>query len=166
VNLRFILLASCLVVPACGSTILTLSGPQYRPREPSCEIRVFTTPPVSGFIEIATIDVRSGAYRSNSYTRIDDFKDEIRPYVCRAGGDAAIGYANGEGRYITASVLKRVTVPNMAPSSQPVFSAAPVNNFGCHFDTQCKGDRVCVRGVCVDPVPRTSAATTTVPPSQ
>lgn len=31
-------------------------------------------------------------------------------------------------------------------------AAAPVQS-GCQYDAQCKGDRVCVKGECVDPAP-------------
>lgn len=41
-----------------------------------------------------------------------------------------------------------------APPSQPVAgdSNAPAAG-GCQYDTQCKGDRVCVNGACVAPAP-------------
>jgi len=61
-----------------------------------------------------------------------------------SGGDAAIAYANGYGYYIKATVLKGTGRP--APVS---LTSAPSG--GCTYDTQCKGDRVCVAGACVDP---------------
>lgn len=41
-----------------------------------------------------------------------------------------------------------------APQPQPTVPAAPTPPpaEGCKFDTQCKGDRVCQKGECVDPV--------------
>ena len=32
-------------------------------------------------------------------------------------------------------------------------SAVPAVSSGCQYDTQCKGDRICRNGMCVDPTP-------------
>jgi hypothetical protein len=135
---------------ACGSTSMTPTSAEQKPREENCEFEVFTVPPPSGYVEVATIDVSPGAYGDNMHTEISDLKTEIRPYVCQAGGDAAFAMANGHGIYIKATVLKR---------SQQAVSAAPTKaqSDGCRYDTQCKGDRICVDGGCVDPKPQASA---------
>jgi len=165
---------SILGIAGCGSTNMTPTGPEQKPREATCEFRIFTTAP-EGYAEVAAIDVTPGAYGQNQFTDIADFKEEIRPSVCRAGGDAAIAYANGLGMYIKATVLKKVasdkthaetqtskhgveSAPVTAPNTDP--SAA-----GCHYDTQCKGDRVCVKGECVDPAPTRAGAATTAGPT-
>ena len=67
----------------------------------------------------------------------------MTPYVCHLGGDAAVAWANGYGMYMKASVLKR----SAAASGPTPNRASP----GCQFDTQCKGERVCVKGECVSP---------------
>jgi hypothetical protein len=36
-------------------------------------------------------------------------------------------------------------------SSTPGESAGSSSSRGCKYDTQCKGDRICVRGACADP---------------
>jgi len=143
-----------ILLGGCGSTKMATTGPKYPARPPSCEFQILTAAPASGFVEVAAIDVNWGAYGSNSYRDLTDFKNEIRPYVCSAGGDAAIAYANGYGLYIKATVLKAVEAPQgaEAPTSK---GADPVqaNDTGCHYDTQCKGDRICVQGTCTAPTP-------------
>ena len=131
---------------ACGSVTMTPSR-EVPPREPGCDFEILTAPPAFGYYEVAVIDVQG-----KGNTEIDEFKNEIRPYVCEAGGDAAWALANGAGVYIKATVLLRAKrVP-----PQPV--AAPVPSEGCQFDTQCKGDRICVAGECRDPQPSSAPA--------
>ena len=45
------------------------------------------------------------------------------------------------------------TASAAAPAASSQGAAAPAH--GCQFDTQCKGDRVCVKGEGVDPAPTT-----------
>jgi hypothetical protein len=127
------------LLTACGSTTLTKSGPPVVPREPNCEFAIYTTEP-AGHAEVGSIDVTPGAYATNVYKNLEDFKEAIRPHVCAAGGDAAIAWANGYGMYIKATVLKET-------SQQPV----PAKPTGCQYDSQCKGDRICEHGSCVSP---------------
>ncbi len=128
---------------------------------------MFTTPPATGFVEIAAIDVKPGGYGTNMYTDAGGFKDKIRPYVCQAGGDAAIAYANGYGMYIKATVLKAVASPQPEPNAlaavDPSQPPPPSAEAGCHFDTQCKGDRICVNGGCVAPTGAPTPAAATPP---
>ena len=136
----------------CGvETSLTRTGPKLPARPENCEFEMLTAAPSGGFIEIGTLDLTAGGT-----TNLGEFRNGIRPKVCRAGGDAAIAMANGYGIYIKATVLKRVDGPPppvtgaagpVMPPSQP----PPPPASGCSFDTQCKGDRVCVQGACVDP---------------
>lgn len=133
-----IALAGTLV--ACGSTSLTRTGPPQAARASNCEFQVLTAPPNGDYVEVGTVDVSGSSVSDNLST----FKKEIRESVCAAGGDAAIAYANGYGYYIKATVLKGTGRP--APVS---LTSAPSG--GCTYDTQCKGDRVCVAGACVDP---------------
>jgi hypothetical protein len=169
-NPRLVALLTLFVsLSACAdSTALTRTGPEYPPRDPSCDFLAFAAYPGTGFTEIGTIDVEPKSWAP--FIRIDDFKEEIRPYVCQAGGDAVIAYVNGKGWYIKAVVLKQVAAP-AEPSAQtraPVPAApapplAPGPAAGCQYDTQCKGDRVCTSGVCVDPVPAPAAPSTPAP---
>jgi hypothetical protein len=154
----------------CGSTKMTPTGPDVEAREANCEFRMFTTAP-EGYAEVAAIDVKPGAYGHNVFTELGDFKEEIRPAVCQAGGDAAIAYANGYGMYIKATVLKRLATS--ARASTPVDGAQPdvpasaatkaPAEAGCHYDTQCKGDRVCVKGECVDASPAAASPSASAP---
>jgi hypothetical protein len=133
------------------SFTLTRTGPTMPPRPENCEFEMLTAAPTGSYAELGTLDLTSGAP-----TNLGEFRSAIRPQVCRAGGDAALAIANTFGIYLKATVLKRVDGPPPAggapiagggmPSSQP--PAAPS---GCSFDTQCKGDRVCAQGACVDP---------------
>jgi len=158
---------------ACGSTKFTPTGPVQEPREPNCEFELFTAQPGGKFVEVGTIDVNPGGSGHNVHTDLTSFKQEIRPHVCKLGGDAAFGLANGHGMWIKATVLKRVQddpAPNDAPAAtagtspaqpaaatagtspeQPTVSAAPESSAGCAYDTQCKGDRICENGKCVNP---------------
>jgi hypothetical protein len=86
--------------------------------------------------------------------------------VCKAGGDAVIALANGNGQYIKGTVLKRIaaSAPAQPQPPPPVVVAPPVPGEqtagGCQYDTQCKGDRVCVNGTCTAPTPVSAPATT------
>jgi hypothetical protein len=119
---------------ACTSTHLT-AAPAASPGAP-CAFQILTAPPSGRYVEVGVVDAHLGDYGSNAFSTLADFKKEIAPYVCRAGGDMAVALANDAGIYIRATVLK----------SQP--------EAGCQLDTQCKGARVCVRSECVDPPPR------------
>ena len=140
------IIAACLM--ACGGTTMTPTGPAHPTREPDCDFQVFTVPP-SGYVEIAAIDVYI-PWGKDPRTGIARFKSDIQPYVCKAGGDAALAMANGYGQYLKATVLKRVEQPATTP---PPDSGKATRRSGCEYDTQCKGDRVCVDGKCVSPPP-------------
>lgn len=154
----------CLVFLGCGSTDRTATGPHAPPREDNCDFDILTSTPVGGYREIGTVDVTPGGYGYNQFTSLTEFKDHIRPDVCQLGGDAAIASANGYGMYIKASVLKRVQAPRPQPVA-PAPAAAPApTHAGCEFDTQCKGDRICIDGKCVEPAPKAVAPAEPVPP--
>jgi hypothetical protein len=130
------LVAAACCISGCVQTELTRTGPKQTPRDENCAFRIFTSVPSSGFVEIGTIDVSPiDATRS-----LSELKEQIQAYVCQAGGDAAVAITNGAGSYIKATVLKR--------------SKAEVTLAGCQYDAQCKGERVCVKGECVDPAPK------------
>jgi hypothetical protein len=74
------------------------------------------------------------------------FKQQISSQVCSAGGEAAIAQSNGIGAYVKATVIKYVAAPPLPQAVPPAREAASA---GCQYDTQCKGDRVCVQGACV-----------------
>jgi hypothetical protein len=137
------LVALVALCSACGATTATLTGARYAPREASCEFELLTTALAPGYDEIGTIDVSRGAYATNVYTDLSAFGDHIRPDVCQMGGDAIVASQSGFGAYTRATVLKKTA------QAARVADAAPVS--GCQIDTQCKGDRVCVAGACVDP---------------
>jgi hypothetical protein len=141
-----VLFVGCLSVVGCASTTMTVTGPQQPSRGEHCDFRVLTAPPAAGFVEIATIDAPASGIGAS--TKLDDFKTHIEPYVCQAGGDAAVAWPNGLGIYVKATVLKAKEAA--AEGQPPGPSSGQVG--GCQFDTQCKGDRVCVKGECADPV--------------
>lgn len=151
--------ATASMLIGCGTTNLTTTGPAQEPRPNECEFDIYTTLP-EHHVEVGTLDVEPGGYGHNVYTKLDEFKNHIRPYVCRAGGDAALALANGYGMYVKATILKRNLRPKES-SPEPEETFPPSLNAsspdktgtagGCSYDTQCKGDRVCVEGKCVDP---------------
>jgi hypothetical protein len=131
------------------------------------------TVPLTGYMDIGTIDVSWN--NSSSGKNAKDFYDAVQPFVCKAGGNAAVAYANGLGEYIKASVL--LAVPNkdvkpQAPSTATTATAttatatatttatatATTATSGCQYDTQCKGDRICVDSKCVDSASSTPKA--------
>jgi len=108
---------------------------------------MLTAVPAGGFTEIGTVDVVPGAYGENATTNLSDFKRNIRPYVCKAGGDAAVAQANGYGIYIKATIL--TTSPSAAVTASE--GTPKPQSGGCQYDMQCKGDRICVSGQCTSP---------------
>lgn len=147
-----LLVASCFWMVACGpSARYTHTGQRHQPKEEDCPIQVFTALPSPEYAEIGVIDV-------NQFppTDIQRFKKMATPHVCKAGGDAVLAFANGNGLYIKGTVLKRVAIYGPAQPPPPVVVAPPVPGEGggpggCQYDTQCKGDRVCVDGKCIEP---------------
>jgi hypothetical protein len=142
--------AACLVgatlsLAACGSTNVSTTGPKVPPREANCDFTILTALAGDGYREIGTVDVTPGGYGVNTFTSLESFKQKIQPYVCQAGGDAAFATANGFGMYIKATILKSTG------TSTPAAAQDAKTTAGCQFDTQCKGDRVCVKGECADP---------------
>jgi hypothetical protein len=57
-------------------------------------------------------------------------------------------------------MLKAETVKQHVPT------VANPNQGGCRYDTQCKGDRICVKGTCVSPSPRPSSSPSAPPPNK
>jgi len=147
----------------CGSTSMTATGEPQTAREANCSFDILTATPLLGYREVGTIDVSPGGYGVNVFRDLGDFKEHIAPNVCKLGGDAAIASANGYGMYIKATVLKRIEASAPAPSAPvtgPAMTEAPKKH-GCEFDTQCKGDRICIDGHCEAPA---AAATPSAAP--
>lgn len=115
---------------------------------------MLTAPPAGDWSEVGTIDMQYGGM---GITDIARFKEKVQAQVCDAGGEVAVAFVNGQGVYIKAAVLKRVR-PSPASIAPPPAAAT-----GCQFDTQCKGDRICVDGKCVAPAPK--ANSTDAPPA-
>jgi hypothetical protein len=60
-----------------------------------------TSAPKPGFEEIGTVGGCSGTYDLSLY------KDDIREYVCRAGGDLVVAQANGNGVFCLGTVFRK-----------------------------------------------------------
>jgi hypothetical protein len=140
-NRPFATLAALVVLAACDTTRLTTTGPDAPSRGLPCDFQILTALPSGGYVEKGVVNAHLGDFGSNAFSTLADFKKEIAPYVCRTGGDMAVAQANGAGIYVRATILKATGAPPSSPASAA----------GCAFDTQCKGDRVCVKGECVDP---------------
>jgi hypothetical protein len=148
---RVVLAGVCLSALGCVSSgRYTQTGPAQVPKAEGCPVQVLTTTPAEPYVEIGVIDVTAQAP-----TTIERFRKMATPHVCKAGGDAVIALANGAGYYIKGTVLKRApeSVSAAPQPPPPVVVAPPVaaEVGGCQFDTQCKGDRVCVDGKCTQP---------------
>jgi len=163
VVLSFLVLGACSLAVGCVNQVtLTRAGAPEPPRPANCEFQVLTAAPAGDYAEVGTLDV-TAAYTDTN--KLSDFKKLITPRVCEAGGDTVIALANGLGHYIKATVLKSGAaasahagsraVPTLTQASMPATPATPATPApaagGCTFDTQCKGDRVCAKGECVEP---------------
>jgi hypothetical protein len=133
-----------LAMAGCATTFSS-SGHVYPPRPDNCSFEVFSVPPATGFEQVGTIDIPPGYAGANQPRTLGDLQKKIAPDVCHAGGDAIFASPNGAGAYITATVLKRISAPTESKSTEAVSEP------GCQFDTQCKGDRVCMNHECVAP---------------
>jgi len=150
---------SCVLFLGCLSRLAaTATGPAQPPRPEGCDFEILTTAPPSGFIEIGTIDVVVEG--DDGTSNLATFKKHIAPQVCHLGGDAALALASGGSyHYLKATVLKR------SEGATPVGAAtsAADDKHGCEYDTQCKGDRVCIGGSCQEPAPTAPTASSPAP---
>jgi len=157
VVLSLLVLGACSLAVGCANQVtLTRAGAPEPPRPANCEFQVLTAAPAGDYAEVGTLDVVAAYTDTN---KLSDFKKLITPRVCEAGGDTVIALANGFGSYIKATVLKSGAaasahagsraVPTLTQASMPATPAPAAG--GCTFDTQCKGDRVCAKGECVEP---------------
>ena len=174
------------LLAACDPFLrVTTIGAPRAPRESGCQFLVLTAP-TAGYVEIGSIEFRGGLER---YTDLAELESAIRGEMCRAGADAALPWTNQEHEYIKVTMLERTSVappsvatsaaPNAAPNAATNAATSVATNaassarsepasgdLGCHYDTQCKGDRVCSDGKCAPPdalpvsptAPRTRAA--------
>jgi hypothetical protein len=129
---------------ACDPSVhISRSGPEVPARPENCRLRMFTTVP-EGYREIATVDVASNG--AGMVTTLEQFKWLTQRDVCLAGGDAVMARMNASGIYFQGAILKREIPARAAPPRPPNGSG----DDECHYDTQCKGDRICEDGVCED----------------
>ncbi|HVU04087.1 MAG TPA: hypothetical protein VHE30_20155 [Polyangiaceae bacterium] len=150
-------LAALLGVLGCGGAMkTTLTGPPHPAHSANCDFPVMLTAPEAGYVEIAAIDLQMSSAPGANCTDLAQLKEKIQPEVCRVGGDAVVAIPNGYGVYMKASVLKAVAETATPPTpSSSIAPSAPApsspSSTGCQYDTQCKGDRICVQSSCVDP---------------
>jgi hypothetical protein len=82
----------------------------------------------------------------------DDVGWGTRTWSADCNGKIYFCSAHGGGSHSTAQVSCKEqagAAPAMAPPGPP-----PPPPGGCQYDAQCKGDRVCKNGSCVDPTPK------------
>ena len=72
-----------------------------------------------------------------------------RTWTATCQGKTYFCSSHGGGQHSTAQVSCKENGGGAAPAAP----AAPAAASGCQYDTQCKGDRVCKAGSCVDPAP-------------
>lgn len=107
--MRLIVFLGLLLSIGCGSTKFVKTGTAATSKAPTCEFDILTDENSKSFREIGVVKVDPGAGGANTFKDIASFKEEIRPHVCRAGGDAVIANANVYGYYTEAVVIKKVT---------------------------------------------------------
>jgi hypothetical protein len=155
----------------CKATTMTPEQTPYASRVENCEFDVFSATP-AGYAEIASIEARGPDVSDN----LGEFKYRIQLFVCYAGGEAVAARLSENGKYERAAVLKRmdeaaaaaapgssaapapaapaaVTPAAVAPAPAKPGAAVPPPGTGCQYDTQCKGERICVKSECVAPPP-------------
>jgi hypothetical protein len=96
--------ASAALLPvACGSAYYTQTGaPAAASRSSDCTFTELTTTPNQPYRELGVVEVKPG----EEITNLTDFEDTIRPYVCHAGGNAAIVLPpDPDGHYVSARVI-------------------------------------------------------------
>ncbi len=95
---------AALFAVACGSAArYTQTGvPTASSRPSDCTFTELTTAPNQPYRELGVVEVKP----SKEIANLDDFKDTIRPYVCHAGGNAAIVMPpDPDGYYYSARVV-------------------------------------------------------------
>lgn len=112
-------------------------------------------------IEYAVNDLRNQAQRLNATHVLYS-----TPAMGGAEGTTTSAMVMGEalrcedGKETTAVVVAATTAaPAPTPAPVSALTATPATG-GCEYDTQCKGDRVCVDRQCVDPAPKPEAGAT------
>lgn len=99
--------------------------------------------------------ITTGQYRGLSVGPLGCPEDEITVSEHKNvvwAGQSMTWRASCRGRIFLCSMAGTTATcsPELAPSATPPPpSKAPVG--GCEYDTQCKGDRICVDRTCVDP---------------
>lgn len=76
------------------------------PKPSNCQYDFLTTRPNRGFVQLGVIDV--DYHSADSCSSAARMTRLFRPYVCRAGGDAAIVSIDKFGCYSKAAVVKYV----------------------------------------------------------
>lgn len=66
----------------------------------------------------------------------------------------ALSEASGRAAVLEAELAESQPPPTPTPEFTPPPAPAPAVPAGCAKDTDCKGDRICTNGACVDPPPR------------
>jgi hypothetical protein len=131
------IISAALALVGCTPTF-TQTGSAAKPLGPDCTFQVLTVSPSAPFTELGVVEHL--APDSYPYQDLPALKAQIRPFVCKAGGNAAIAHMDTEKRYYDRATIIRVEEPGATGATA-----------GCQYDTQCKGDRICVAGRCTDP---------------
>jgi hypothetical protein len=114
-----------------------------------CSFEVFTIPP-EGYSELGALDFAPTSFSGIIPTDIPALRKVVAKDVCEMGGDAILPHLSSDGEYNHVTILHRVSATPAASAASAAAPAAPAAE-GCHYDTQCKGDRICSGGQCVDP---------------
>jgi hypothetical protein len=108
-KIPYIAVFSALLVAGCAHTIpySYTSSLAASPRPAECKIRVVTTPPGSGFVEIGILDANRTQFNLFAGgTDAADFMTKVNEQVCAAGGELVVTEINSYGYYVRATVYR------------------------------------------------------------
>lgn len=137
----------CASTSTSGTVHFSPAGPPRAARANNCTFEVFSLRPAQGYEEVGTLNLEPTAnlFSPDRLPRtIAALKERIGPEVCRAGADAVFAIPTLQ-YYIQVTLLGATGAVGAAPAS--------TDDAGCQFDTQCKGDRICVNHACTAPRP-------------
>lgn len=98
------LLLAC--APACSSVQYSrTSRHAFRAKAPSCSFDILMVRPKRKILEIGLLE-NCRCAGGHPCSNVVEYRQLIRPYVCRAGGDAVVVLVNGFGWYVKGVVVR------------------------------------------------------------
>lgn len=80
----------------------------YPPKSEDCDFQVRSSHPGENYVEVGIVAVDLGPVTPPQGTSDPIvFKEKIKRFVCKAGGDVVVGEVNGYGQYIRGTVFRK-----------------------------------------------------------